>query len=67
MGAGIVAPPAGGGFMGARWVTGRSFPPGIPPFYKESGPPRNSVIDFGIENVEMNRFSVGVWFVYFWK
>jgi hypothetical protein len=31
------------------------------------GPARNAVIDFGIEKVEMNHFSVGVWFVYSWK
>jgi hypothetical protein len=28
------------------------------------GPARNSVIDSGIEKVEMNRFSVEMWFVY---
>jgi len=39
MGVGIVAPPAGGGVMGARWVTGSSFPFEISPLYEESGPP----------------------------
>jgi hypothetical protein len=29
------------------------------------GPAGNSVIDSGIEKAEINRFSVGVWFVYF--
>jgi hypothetical protein len=27
-------------------------------------PARNSVIDFEIEKIEMNRFSFGVWFEY---
>jgi len=43
MGVGIVAPPEGGGFMSARYPTGRSFAGGMDPFYKESNPAGTTV------------------------